>query len=329
MKTALTFIVVVVISIASMDISYPQSSGDYNRSNLNLSKKENFYRCDNLQLYPIHGSVAFLNYYKKLGPYLSLQEAMTNHKILVTEVGRDNDIMEESQFDQLVMVGGAEVNTLFVENISADTILILGGEVVRGGKQDRMIAQDFLLFPGSGKVDISVFCVEHGRWTAQGDDMSFNVTLDMAPAKVRKAGTETLNQKVVWEEVEDIVMREDIKITTGALAHAVETKAYIDRMKKYEECFTAGWPETVVGVIAIVGSEIVGGDIFASHTLFEKYFPCLLNSYSSEAAWKDEEITVKRKDVEKYLDDILKQSIPKDKVGAQTGKYRLHVSALE
>ena len=54
-----------------------------------------------------------------------------------------------------------DVNKLFVENNSQDTIILLAGEVVKGGKQDRTLATDLILPPGKGKKDIDVFCVEY------------------------------------------------------------------------------------------------------------------------------------------------------------------------
>ena len=33
-----------------------------------------------------------------------------------------------------------------------------------GGKQDRVIAKDRIVPPGSDPIDLSVFCIEPGRW---------------------------------------------------------------------------------------------------------------------------------------------------------------------
>ena len=139
----------------------------YHSENLYIEPPSEKYRYASLQLYPIFASPFFLTHHQHLGPYLSLQEAMDQKKIVITELtGKEDQHTapsatqeHDSELDE------AEVNRLFVENISSDTIIILGGEVVRGGKQDRMIAQDFMVLPHSGKLDIAVFCVEHGRWT--------------------------------------------------------------------------------------------------------------------------------------------------------------------
>lgn len=177
MKTSRILLVIILMMVAILIIKfYPQSNDNaasstnpdsvfvtpvavttvaatkqaaYTINHLSIKHAAQEYRYDNLQLYPIYASAEFLAAHKKLGPYLSLEQALTKQKMSITELDGSN--------------GGA-VNTLLIENISADTIIILGGEVIRGGKQDRMIAQDFMLMPRSGAVDIDVYCVEHNRW---------------------------------------------------------------------------------------------------------------------------------------------------------------------
>ncbi len=138
----------------------------YHSENLYTEPPSEKYRYSSLQLYPIFASTFFLTHHQHLGPYLSLQEALDQKKIVITElIGQEDQRSTPSATQEDRALDEAEVNRLFVENISSDTIIILGGEVVRGGKQDRMIAQDFMVLPHSGKVDIAVYCVEHGRWT--------------------------------------------------------------------------------------------------------------------------------------------------------------------
>src|SRR5688572_12698909 len=166
----------------------------------------------------------FLTYHQHLGPYLSLQEGLDQKKIVITELTGQEDQNtapspaqeHDSELDE------AEVNRLFVENISSDTIIILGGEVVRGGKQDRMIAQDFMILPHSGKVDIAVYCVEHGRWTGPDATADFEIAMDVAPNKVRRAAKSDAAQEKVWEEVAHLNRDLEVRAPTEALAAAVD-----------------------------------------------------------------------------------------------------------
>jgi len=336
MKTMILLIVVVVITIAWVNRPLTPPTGNYNQHHLSL-KNTNDYRCDNLQLYPVYASSAFIQYYKNLGPYLSMEEALAQEKMLITEYNSNegtNLPPTPTRINrQQLPIDDARVNTLFVENISADTIIILGGELIRGGKQDRMIAQDFMLPPHSGKIDVGVYCVEHGRWSAPNEDVKFKEAMPMAPNKVRKAGSKERNQQKVWEEVEDISAMMDLKITTGALAHAMNSEEFNKVLQKYADCYKTGWPDEVVGVVAVMGDEIVGCDLFASPTLFNKYFPSLLKSYTGNAASAAKEIKLNYMDVDQYLKGLLDETQQEaliNEKGTQlvNGKYKIHISVF-
>ena len=50
-----------------------------------------------------------------------------------------------------------------IQNKGKLPILVLAGTIVKGGKQDRQIGEDFVV-PRDKQVDVSAFCVEQGRW---------------------------------------------------------------------------------------------------------------------------------------------------------------------
>jgi hypothetical protein len=49
-------------------------------------------------------------------------------------------------------------------------IFIQSGDLVKGGKQDRLLAFDVVVPPKSGKMPITAFCVEAGRWQQRGTE---------------------------------------------------------------------------------------------------------------------------------------------------------------
>ena len=65
----------------------------------------------------------------------------------------------------LIVKETGTVNQLTVENSSAtETVFIQAGDIVKGGKQDRVLTVDMILPPKSGAIPISSFCVEQNRW---------------------------------------------------------------------------------------------------------------------------------------------------------------------
>ena len=63
----------------------------YHSENLYTEPPSEKYRYSTLQLYPIFASPFFLKYHQHLGPYLSLQEALDQKKIVITELTGKED----------------------------------------------------------------------------------------------------------------------------------------------------------------------------------------------------------------------------------------------
>jgi hypothetical protein len=212
-----------------------------------------------------------------------------------------------------------EVNRLFIENTSNDTVFIMAGEVVKGGKQDRVIASDMIIPPHSKPIDLSVFCVEHGRWTYGGDaDASDGFTgyANVSSNSVRKAAITTKDQSQVWEEVEEVTVANDAVSETGTLNALEEDADYQKELLAYEARF-ANLPNSgtsVIGVVAVTGDHVIGCDMFATPDLFRNAFPDLLKSYASEAITSGAKVSIGSIDVDKYISNILDESKQKERV---------------
>src|SRR5262245_43970025 len=80
---------------------------------------------------------------------------------------------EALERDLAVVHETSDVNMLAVENKSEDCeLFIQSGDIVKGGKQDRMAQRDMLLPPKSGVIPLPAHCVEQGRWTGRGSEDS-------------------------------------------------------------------------------------------------------------------------------------------------------------
>jgi hypothetical protein len=338
MKTVSNFPVVAVICIAFIGCGRTNESvieasnlqlvqvGSTEVEKLQLGQIKAEYVFKNLQLYPIVANEAFINNRKQMGTYLSLNEAMTQQKVSVTEHSSARNTSADSQ-EQRRREGDAIVNTLFIENTSADTVLILNGEMVKGGNQDRVIAQDIVLLPHSGKIDLSVFCVEQGRWS--DSDAFYCDTHTMTPTKVRKAALVSNEQEVVWDKVSEKLQELNIPSETFAVAdiklnedYNTLLNAYLNQLKN----IFAG-QQNVIGVIAVAGSEIIGCDLFATNQLFVKHYPNLLQSYASDAL-PVKTITITPKMVDEYLQRIVREKAePEDFIFTKGAAGKTHYKA--
>jgi hypothetical protein len=134
---------------------------------------------NNLSVFLIHGKDI-----SNGTPPLTLKEAMAQKKVVVHETG--------------------DVNQLAIENVSQEEVFVQSGDIVKGGQQDRVLALDLIVPPKSGRVPISSFCVEQGRWSRRGDESvaAFSMSEKMLVSKDLKiAAKDKASQAEVWENV--------------------------------------------------------------------------------------------------------------------------------
>jgi hypothetical protein len=296
------------------------ASAQFNKKNLKLeaAASQPKYRFQNLQLYPIRANATFAEQHKDLGKFVPLKEALAKKKVAITESG------------------DGEVNKLFIENISKDTIMVLSGEVVQGGKQDRMIAQDFILYPKSGKKDVSVFCVEHGRWQPKREGMEFKQYSNASSNEVRKAATVKKDQREVWDKVSETTSKNKATTATGTLTALNNSGDFSKQLKQYTDFFNTLVLQEgdVIGIIAVSGDKVLGCDMFASHTLLSEHYSNLVNAYATEAITSGKQVTITRDKVDQYLQSIIadesKQETEVQKKGTmlKQGKKKLHISTF-
>ena len=104
---------------------------------------------------------------------MTLEEALAKGRVKVRETGN--------------------VNELTVENVGDSEVFVQAGDIVKGGRQDRVLSVDLLLPPRSGVVPIAAFCVEAGRWTARGqeDGRQFSTAAAAMPSHEAKLAMRT------------------------------------------------------------------------------------------------------------------------------------------
>jgi hypothetical protein len=136
----------------------------------------------------------------------TLDEALLSGEALVTERGsdilrrtRDGQPMHENvPMSERMPQSGASVNELVLVNRGKKPLILLAGEMVSGGKQDRIIAKDRIVPVGAEPLPLDVFCVEHGRWTTGS---GFTAAKTMVHPSVREKAAVDQAQQQVWDAV--------------------------------------------------------------------------------------------------------------------------------
>ena len=250
---------------------------------------------DNLAIYLVHAPAV------GSAVPLTLQEALARAAVKVRETG--------------------SVNELTVENFGSDEVFVQAGDIVKGGHQDRVLSVDLLLPPHSGEVSIAAFCVEHGRWTARGDEdgtqfssaasampshdakmamrsymaSAFNElpVVGMLPAAPSGGATTGQSQEQIWSTVQETQNKLTRSVgapvaapaSPSSLQLSLENKKLKEAEADYMRALQSfGEAEgDIVGYVFAINGKINSADIYASNALFRKMWPKLLAANVAEA----------------------------------------------
>jgi hypothetical protein len=230
--------------------------------------------------------------------FLTLDEGLRSGEVVVTESGSVQPLIRR-QTRTTPVHEGAQVNQLVLVNNSKRPLVLLAGEIVTGGKQDRVIAKDRIVPPESEPVDLGVFCVEPGRWVAKSANFGA-LGGNMAAPSVRLRAMKDKDQQQVWDSVRSAqtniakevprAAAEQVEVTSSyaGVMENVEVQRKLDRVaapieRDYSKLIHELRDRNAVGVVVAVDGEIIWADIFASTQLLEKYWPKLVRSYATEA----------------------------------------------
>jgi hypothetical protein len=271
---------------------------------------------ENITIFPVVSSAS-----QDTSPFLTLDEGLSSGEVIVSEQGavglartRDGRPVTVPQYNT-----SASVNQLVLINRSKRPLLLLAGELVSGGKQDRIIGKDRIVPVGSEPLPLDVFCVEHGRWT--GASSQFVASKTIVHPSVREQAAVAQSQNEVWSAVRSGTLATPKAVPSGAagqpaappppaalsaevIGDAIATSAptqsyakiyehsragasvdeFVEELRRRFDRATLGLKgERVVGVVVAYGGDVAWSDIFASGDLFEHYWSKLLRSYAVEA----------------------------------------------
>jgi hypothetical protein len=237
---------------------------------------------ENLAVYFIRGKSAD-------GPVpLTLAEAIEQNRVKVIETG--------------------DVNELKVENTGDEAVFIQSGDIVKGGKQDRVITSSLMLQPKSGEVPLAAFCVEHGRWAPRGMESAstFASAAEAVPSREAKLAmkapiaTASLGdrrggsrQSEVWNSVSKMQKKLSLGVSADVAATAsasslqlsLENKKLQEKRALYVAALQSKGSndDAIVGYAIAINGKLNSADVYASNGLFRKMWPKQLQAAATEA----------------------------------------------
>lgn len=206
-------------------------------------------------------------------------------------------LQEAMEMKVLRVYETSDVNELAVENISKFyDVFIQSGDIVKGGKQDRVLAVSIMIPARSGRITISAFCVESGRWEKRkGEEVGqFSSSNDRLVTKELKlAANNAGSQQEVWAKVSEAQARlsKNVGAPVAARDSATSLQLSLENSKitansaeyiKELQNIIAG-KKDVIGYAFAINGRLNSADIYSSNTLFKKLWGKMLKATTIEA----------------------------------------------
>lgn len=228
--------------------------------------------------------------YKNLTIFLIHGKDSTSKKNIIT-------LQEAMKLRVFKVYETSDVNELKVENTSAQyDVFIQSGDIVKGGKQDRVLAISIIIPARSGRVSIEAFCVESGRWEKRkGEDVQqFSSSEERIVSKdLKVAANGQRSQQEVWKNVAEaqkkLSANTGVDVTANASGSSLQlalengkvaatTEEYVAKLA----ALTRGKTD-VIGYAFAINGQINSADIYVSNHLFDKLWPKMLKAAAIEA----------------------------------------------
>jgi len=207
---------------------------------------------------------------------MTLQEALENGWAVIHETGTVSELAVENLM---------ETHDLFLQS----------GDIIKGGRQDRMIASDMLVPAGSGKLPLPSHCVEQGRWAGRGNEKAthFSKSDNIAVGNALKIANLSRNQSEVWRNisVNQMALASNVGTQVAAVASptslqlSLENEAVQRSAGDYEHALRRSGEDAkgIVGVVFVINGQVTNAEVYGSNGLFKRVWPRLLKSASIEA----------------------------------------------
>ena len=226
-------------------------------------------RIDNLQVLPVHATRQHV-----VGTVVGGRDSVAEGRGVIREMGSSTYY--------------AEVHRLILRNDDERSMLILGGTILRGGFQDRLLSGDLLVGPGE-ELGVEVYCAERGRWNPfrRGDDTRgrFEPLPFLAGTRIWTAGHFKGDQSGVWDQVDDTNRASRVTSMTEALLDTLDRSDFAARRDEVASRVAAHLDtlSDVVGLAYAVNGEVRSVRTFASSALFAMFRDTLSNTAANEA----------------------------------------------
>ena len=176
--------------------------------------------------------------------------------------------------------GDGQVPFVQVRNEGHHPVLLMTGEILVGGRQNRVIRDDVLLSTRSEFIDIPVYCGEQDRW--KGDGITFKSGSTMIAPGMREMSATAAPQDHIWREIDGKLRQAEVKSDTRSYQAYFDDNGVKRRLDDCVRQFRGCRTRQTLGLVAVYGNRILGCDLFADPAICARLWDKILRSYGGD-----------------------------------------------
>ncbi|WP_405294238.1 ARPP-1 family domain-containing protein [Methanobrevibacter sp.] len=256
----------------------------------------------------------------------NLEEINSNIELLAPQSYRNISIIpiksnSNTKLDLLTLKKGFElglvevkecevstVNTLIVKNNAVTPLILIDGEEVVGGDQNRLVNATTIIAAKSD-MKVPVSCTEKGRWAYKSEFKNSNYIANYKTRRAKEYASRKTSsfQDTVWSSINDLEVKNSFVSPTSAMQESYE-QLKIDHNKFIEEFSVADGQN---GILIIVDGEIKGFEIFLNNSIYRAFHEKILKSYLIDAEIKDKAFAINIDTAHKIIADAFNSTFEK------------------
>jgi DNA-binding cell septation regulator SpoVG len=183
----------------------------------------------------------------------------------------------------------SQVNTLIVKNDAVTPLILVDGDEVVGGDQNRIVNATILI-EGKSEMAIPVSCSEQGRWNYKSEFKQSNYIANYNTRRAKEYASRSADsyQNVIWSSISSLEKENSFASPTSAMEESYENLK-IDHNRIIKEFKIVDGQN---GVIVIVNGEIKGFELFLNPEIYREYHEKILKSYLIDSEIKNMTFTI-------------------------------------
>ena len=209
----------------------------------------------------------------------------------------------------------SQVNTLIVENKAVTPLILIDGEEVVGGDQNRIVSETIVIAPESS-MKIPVNCSEQGRWAYKKEFMHSDYIANYRTRRAKEYARRSNHsvQHTVWSSIHDVEADYSFASPTSALSESYDNlkKDHNEIVKSFEIV------EGQNGVLIIVDGEIKGFEVFLNSDIYKQFHEKIIKSYLIDSKLEDSMFSVNVDEAESVINSTIDSNFElKESVGLE------------